>query len=202
MAADGAGPVETLLESAFPVVPNAWSPDGDLLVFREDSPSPNLFVTEVGNDGSRRALFDSEFMRHSATLSPSGTWLAYVSNRSGADEVYVVAFPEPKAEHVISSGGGLEPVWGPDETELFYRRTDGISQMVVSLQPEPFRVLSPEALFETPDFWGAFDRAQYDFHSDDQRFLMLNMRGTDVDRAQIHVVQNWFEELKRLVPIN
>ena len=72
--------------------------------------------------------------------------------------------------------------------------------MVVSLQTEPFRVLSREALFETPDFWGAFDRVQYDFHSDDRRFLMLNMKGTDGDRAQIHLVQNWFEELNRLVP--
>ena len=83
IAADGAGPVETLLESAFPVVPNAWSPDGNQLVFREDSPNPNLFITEVGNDGSRRALLDSEFTRHSATLSPSGTWLAYVFKQVG-----------------------------------------------------------------------------------------------------------------------
>jgi len=195
--------VGTLLESEFPVIPNAWSPDGNLLVFREDSPNPNLFVTEIGNDGSRRALLDSEFTRHSATLSPSGTWIAYVSNRSGSDEVYVVAFPDPGAEHVISSGGGVEPVWSAEDTELFYRRTNGISQMVALLQTEPFRVLSREVLFETPDFWAmTIGRAQYDFHSDDRRFLMLNMRGTDTDRAQIHIVQNWFEELKRLVPTN
>ena len=202
IAADGAGPVETLLESEFPVVPNAWSPDGNQLVFREDSPNRNLFVAEIGNDGSRRALLDAEFTRHSATLSPSGTWLAYVSNRSGSDEVYVVSFPDPGAERVISSGGGSEPVWGADERELFYRGTNGLTQMVTSLQLEPFRVLSREPLFETPDFWGmVMGRAQYDFHSDDQRFLMLNMRGTDGDRAQIHLVQNWFDELKRLVPM-
>ena len=201
IAADGAGPVETLLESEFPVVPNAWSPAGNRLVFREDSPNSNLFVTEIGNDESPRALLDSEFTRHSATLSPSGTWLAYVSNRSGSDEVYIVSFPEPGAEYLISSGGGLEPVWSAEDTQLFYRRANGISQMVASLQTEPFRVLSREALFETPDFWfGSIGRSQYDFHSDDRRFLMLNMRGADGDRAQIHIVQNWFEELERLVP--
>ena len=171
IAADGTGPVETLLESELPIVPNVWA--SDELVFREDSPNPNLFVIEVGSDGSRKALRDSEFTRHSAALSPSGTWLAYVSNRSGSDEVHVVSFPEPGAEHVISNGGGAEPVWGADETKLFYRRTNGLSQMVASIQIEPLRVLSREALFETPDFWWGNNvgRAQYDFDSDARRVL-------------------------------
>jgi hypothetical protein len=114
--------------------------------------------------------------------------------------VYVRPFPGPGAEHVISSSGGVEPVWGIDDTELFYRTSDGRFQLVASLQTEPFRVLRRAVLFEAPDFWSAGDRAQYDIHPDGQRLLMMNMRGTDVDRPKINAVINWFEELKRLVP--
>jgi len=103
---DGTSEVKTLLSSQYPVVPAAWSPQGDQLVFQEDSPNPNLFVADVRDGGSRTAFLETVFWKHSATLSHSGKWLAYVSNRSGSDEVYVRPFPGPGAELVISRGGG------------------------------------------------------------------------------------------------
>ena len=95
------------------------------------------------------------------------------------------------------SGGG-EPVWSPDGKELFYR--SGKRMMVVPIQTEPaFHQGRPEVLFE-----GSYRShttlpglQQYDISPDGQRFLMLKK---DETPAQIHVVLNWFEELKRLVP--
>ncbi|MBW2174357.1 MAG: PD40 domain-containing protein [Deltaproteobacteria bacterium] len=200
--ADGTSEVKTLLLSEYPVLPAVWSPESYQLVFQEDSPNPNLFVADVRDGGSRTAFLETDFSEHSATLSHSGKWLAYVSNRSGSDEVYVRSFPGPGAEHVISRGGGMQPVWGPDDTdtELFYRGYDVGFLRVASLQTEPFQVPSRKVVFPARDFWGGVGHAQYDIHPDGQRFLMMNMQDPDGIRPKIHVILNWSEELKRQVP--
>ncbi len=193
--ADGSGPVETLLESQYPVWPEAWHADGGQLVFRESSTSSNLFVLDA-QDQSLKALLDSDFSEQSAALSHDGKLLAYESNRGGSKEVYVRPFPGPGPETAVSIGGGGGPTWSPDDSELYYRAGDDF--MVASFQSDPrFRVLSRERLFEGARFWG---RESYDVHPDGQRFLVLNMRSADEEVAKINVVLNWFEELKRRVP--
>ena len=103
---------------------------------------------------------------------------------------------------VSGDQGGGEPVWSPDGTELFYR--SGNKMMAVTVETEPtFRVVKPEELFEgsyavsttNPGFL-----QYYDISPDGQQFLMIKQEQTGV--AQINVVLNWFEELKRLVPTN
>jgi Tol biopolymer transport system component len=197
---DDSGPVETLLERKYPVWPEAWHADGVQLVFRESSTSNNLFVFDV-QDGSRKALLDSDFSEHFAALSHDGKLLAYGSNRGGSYEVYVRPFQGPGPETAVSIGGGFGPMWSPDDSELYYRLSGELHFMAASLQSEPrFRVLGREKLFEGARFWGAISGAHYDVRSDGQRFLVLNMRSVDEDVGKINVVLNWFEELKRRVP--
>ncbi|MHC4508683.1 MAG: protein kinase domain-containing protein, partial [Planctomycetota bacterium] len=200
--ADVSGPVEMLLESQYQVWPEAWHPDGSQLVFREYSTSNNLFVFDR-QDGSRKALLDSDFSEHSAALSHDGRLLAYESNRTGGSyEVYVRPFPGPGAETAVSIGGGHDPMWSPDDSELYYRGRGELDFMAASLQSDPrFRVVVREELFEGVRFWGMFSlRAHYDVHPDGQRFLVLNMRNADEEVAKVYIVLNWFEELKRRVP--
>ena len=115
-----------------------------------------------------------------------------------------VPYPEPEVEWLISEEdeGGEQPVWSPDGRELFYR--SGNRMMVVSIQTrdQTLNAGKPERLFEgsyvsthsnPPGF------QYYDISPDGQRFLMLK-EGTEEEPAQITVIQNWFEELKRLVP--
>ena len=96
----------------------------------------------------------------------------------------------------ISRDGGTEPVWAPQEQELFYR--NGRALEVVSIKTEPtFTQGSPEVLFignYLTDPWNK----QYDVAPDGQRFLMIKQELAE--RTQIRVILNWFEELKRLVP--
>ena len=137
-----------------------------------------------------------------AVFSPDGNWLAYVSDELGRTHVYVRPYPGPDVKFLVSeeAEGGGEPVWSPDGTELFYR--SGNRMMVVSVQTEStFRAGRPEVLFE-----GLYRTTghpaglqYYDISPDGQRFLMIKR---DEDPAQINVVLNWFEELKRLVPTN
>ncbi|MHC4806520.1 MAG: TolB family protein, partial [Planctomycetota bacterium] len=99
--ADGSGPVETLLESRYRVLPEAWHADGGQLVFLESSTSNNLFILDA-QDRSRKALLDSDFSEQSAALSHDGKLLAYESNRGGSNEVYVRPFPGPGPETAVS----------------------------------------------------------------------------------------------------
>ena len=191
-----------MLESSFPVVPQTWAQDGSSLVFQENLPNYNLFVADVADTGSRTPLVDTEFLEHSATLSRSGQWVAYVSDRSGSEEVYVRPFPEQGVEQVVSLGGGIEPVWGREDQELFYRHPDTYVLMTASLANEPFRVIGRERLFEASSFYSGYGHRHFDIHPDGERFLMINMGDRHAGQATLNVVLNWFEELERLVPVD
>ena len=99
-------------------------------------------------------------------------------------------------------GGGNEPVWGPDNTVLYYRKLGGSEDLVVaSIQTEPqLRVTGSEAGWGGADFWSRILRAHFDGDPDGQRFLVLNQRSTEEEQQKMIVVLNWFEELKQRVP--
>ncbi len=109
-------------------------------------------------------------------------------------------FPGPGGKRQISTEGGQEPVWAGNGRELFYRNGDRMMAVDITTEPS-FSAGIPAMLFE-----GSFEttnnfRANYDVTPDGQRFLMIQS-GEQQDSAatQIHVVLNWFEELKRRVP--
>jgi len=132
-------------------------------------------------------------------FSPDGRWLTYVSNESGRDEICVKPYPGPGGKWPISTEGGTEPRWSADGRELFYRL--GNKMMVVEVRSEPaFTSGRPQLVFEVPYLTDQFGTSNYDISPDGQRFLMIKQEQTA--EAQIHVVLNWFEELKRLVPTN
>ncbi|MDA2935483.1 hypothetical protein MYX82_14270, partial [Acidobacteria bacterium AH-259-D05] len=133
-----------------------------------------------------------------AAFSPDGKFLAYVSNATGQLHVYVATFPDLEGKWQISGEeGGGEPVWSPDGTELFYR--SGNQLIAVPIQTEPtFSAGRPTPLFEKAYVSGGIAAVPYyDISPDGQRFLMVKQ---EQGETQIHVVLNWFEELKRLVP--
>ena len=199
-AADGTGGVRTLVASDAPVSPAAWSPDGNLLVFQEDSPNPKLFVIDVRDPASREAYAASESSTYSATLSHSGRWLAYVSDRSGTDEVYVRAFPGPGREYLISRGGGFTPLWGPGDSELSYLSPDFRFLMAARLDSQSLEVLDRRELFPARTFWSLPWGTHHDIHPDGQRFLMLNQSAPDRTAPKVSVVLNWHQELQARVP--
>ncbi len=129
-------------------------------------------------------------------FSPDGRWLVYISNESGQDEVYVQAYPGPGGKWSVSTEGGTEPLWSRDGRELFYRQ--GQQMMAVAGKTEStFSASKPQLLFRGLYLFGEFGNRNYDISPDGQRFLMISQEEAP---DQIHVVLNWFEEVKRLVP--
>ena len=148
-----------------------------------------------------------EFAEQGPSLSRNGRWLAYVSNRAGQHEVYVVG-PFPAIETTslrVSTNGGTAPVWAHSGTEMFFMEAD---RTLVSVQVETesnFNVLRLESLFTLgTEYRAPFTGGSnfYDVSRDDQRFLMGRQVGATQSQgpSRFVLVQSFFEELKRLVP--
>ncbi len=206
-AADGTGTVERLAETENPQYPYAFSPDGKQLVYRGSHPQGgfDLGVRSLDGDGSLE-LLATEFSEMNAEISPDGRWLAYQSDASGQFEIYVRPFPNvDEAQWQISTAGGSEPLWARDGSELFYLDR-GRRLTAVSVRIDPSLDFgNPEVVLEeSPAVFPSAPGRTYDVSPDGERFLMIKEGGAgeETSPAELILVLNWFEELKRLVPTN
>jgi serine/threonine-protein kinase len=223
--ADGTGTAERLM----PVVdmktgtgapdntryPYAVSPDGAWLVFREDTASGGNDLMMMSLQGELRAqpIIATSFSERNAEISPDGRWLAYESNESGRYEIYVRPFPEvDRGRWQVSSGGGTRPLWARSGRELFYVTLDGLALMSLPVTAAPaFKPGKATEVFNTAAYvvigdGGGDVGRMHDVSLDDRRFLMVKPgSASESDQhaplPSMIVVQNWFEELKRRVPV-
>ena len=207
--ADTPGPAERVMtasDGSAIIQPTSWAAEGQTLLYWEAGRSPpTVGVVSLEEDRGTGLLLNSAFAEAAPAVSPDGVWIAYQSNETGQAEVYVQRFPMLGGKRTISTAGGRQPLWSPDGSELFYRAPDGM-MVVAVLDTEPvFRAGSPAVLFETQYY---FDRSlrTYDLHPDGQRFLMVKADALTEDSGtssspQIVLIENWFDELKRLVPV-
>jgi Tol biopolymer transport system component len=158
--------------------------------------SRHLLVVKNGVDTVPRTLVQSRFDNFAMTLSPNGQWLAYASNESGNTEVYVRPFPNvDSARVVVSAGGGMEPVWRRDGTELFFRGAHGEMFAVPVSTTRGFVSGTPRLLFRANTLAMQDNFRRYDVHPDGKRFLMVTSGG--VDASSLEVIFNWRVELAR-----
>jgi Tol biopolymer transport system component len=180
--------------------PQVWSADGELFVMSFVSGSPDIIVAPIGVGGEVRKVVASEFNEFDPALSPNGRWLAYASNRTGRDEIWVQGYPDGVPVRV-SSNGGYEPLWSADGRELFYRQASAMMAAAVETGAE-FSFATPQELFKGNYLSNAAPGARgYDV-AHDGRFLMI-LPQADESRAPVSgsivVVQNFTEELKQRV---
>ena len=200
--ADGTGTVERLTTSPDVQAPTSFTPDGEAIVLVALRPNTSGDVGMLAlEDGAEvQWVFDGAFIEGFAEVSPDGRWIAYQSQESGRDEIYVHSFPDTDSvRRQISTDGGRTPVWAPDGRELFYRGARG-AMMSVTVETEPtFRAGSPTLLFEAGEFLVHGQPGGRGFDIDPitgDRFLMVKAD------SEVVVVQNWTEELTRLVPVD
>ena len=224
-APDAAGTPEQLTEGDVSHVPYAVTPDGAGLIFGEQKVNRRSLPSigddlakfaEPGGDlmllpltGQRRAqsLFQTEPREMNAEISPDGQWLAYQSNKSGQEEIYIRTFPNVgTTELQVSTSGGTQPLWAPDGRELFYVSIGTLMRVPLTKTGSTVKPGTPVKTLEGPYFYGGGSLESgrtYDVSPDGRRFLMIKEIG-GVDQpttsARFILVQNWFEELKRRVP--
>ena len=122
----------------------------DTLVLREQIPQKGMdlrYWADRTDESTITNFLDGPDDELAPVVSPDGNWIAYVSNYSGPDEIYVTSFPAAGARSKITNNGGSSPTWSPDGKTVYY--LEGLKMVAVSLETKPeFRVLSRESLFE------------------------------------------------------
>jgi Tol biopolymer transport system component len=183
-----------------------WSPDGKTLSFSPYNPNTDAWTLNLSdkNEADKKAaLFyksDKPEIRDTAGhFSPDGRWLAYSSQVTGRDEVYVRPFPANEAggQQMISLGGGSRPLWRRDGKELYYMWNGNV--MAVDVTPGAvLKFGQPKLLFRS----GAMASAdgpyyQWDATADGSRFL-VNLGAVETSQAAtpLTLVQNWAAGLK------
>jgi Tol biopolymer transport system component len=210
-AADGTGAVERLTKSPNGQIPNAITSDGTQILLREVAPTTGTDLMRMSVPptspssklGEPTPLLQTKFAERNAELAPGGQWLAYESNESGRLEIYVRPFPNVDGGRwQVSTSGGRTPLWSRDGQELFYVSPEDALMAVRVERAQTWRSGMPTRVLQSPNFFVIGVRT-FDIAPDGRRFLMIkNSDTTGRPQASIVVVQNWFEELKRLVPMN
>jgi Tol biopolymer transport system component len=153
-AAGGTGAEQLLVESDLPKMPMAWSPDGKLLAYWVNDPKTNgdQWILAIGGDGKPSPMLQTTFVESHPQISPNGKWIAYQSNESGRNEVYVRPFPTGEGKWQISANGGSWTRWRPDGSEIFYM-TAASRGKLVSVKVNPagptFEYGDPTELFDS-----------------------------------------------------
>ncbi len=191
--ADGGGGDEEVFAYSRARLVTSFAPEGQSGVMYEVNPTTNRDIWLWSETDEPQVLFNSMFNERAPVISPDGKYFAYISDRSGQDEIYVTSFPDAKGRLLASSDGGTEPRWSPDGAELYYRVLDRLMAVPI-LSGEPFDLGEPVELFRGSFARDPFGNANYDVAPDGKRFLMVP--GPPSTQNSLMVVLNWTAELE------
>ena len=185
-----------------------WHPTGKYLAFYETDLEGGNDIRILALDGDDRSgwksgqvttFLDSPFSEQFPTFSPDGRWLAYQSDESGQNEIYVSPFPGAGGKWPISSGGGAHPTWSKNRKELFYLApTRQIMVVTYTAEGETFERSQPRLWSEVRIAGGSFFRG-YDPHPDGERVAVLTAADGEVEekRDKVVLIENFFELLRQ-----
>ncbi len=195
---DGGGEEEALVATPNQEWVSDWSRDGKYILYENVTAESlmDLWYLESNEEGGTwepQPFLQTPANEGVPRLSPNGRYLAYMSDQSGRDEIYVEPFPERGRRVTVSDNGGQAPRWSRDGKELFY--VEGSTLVAVSVSAgATFSVATPQRLFEHQSLAASF-YSDYDVSPDGRRFLIAERVG-GVAEPQIRVVQNWYEEFR------
>jgi Tol biopolymer transport system component len=204
------GTEELLLKSDVNIQPQNWSPDGRFLVYNivDQKTGLDFWILPITGDKKPFPFMRTEFGEAAARISSDGRWIAYRSNESGRNEIYVQPFnPSPDAGTTATGGKWIVsqdravgmPRWRADGKELYYL-APGARIMAVPITTSPgFQAGAPQLMFQMPP---AFMQAVQnpgvltDITADSKRFLLAMPREQNAS-DEFTVVMNWTAGLKR-----
>jgi Tol biopolymer transport system component len=172
-----------------------WSRDGRYLI-ESNFGSGGIWVVPLFGDRKPYLFLPAQSGQPVfGKLSPDGRWLAYRSNETHRNEIYVQTFPAPGGKWQVSINGGTRPVWSRDGKELYYIAADGKMMAVEVKSGAKFEAGVPQPLFETHDGRFGDVNAWFDV-SKDGRFL-IPVQAAQSDTVPMTVVINWTAALKK-----
>jgi len=194
--ASGAGDDRLLLRSDGGKYPSSWSRDGKFILFENWVPQSKgaIWLLSVADGQAKPLLQSASFNQFQGMISPDGQYVAYTSDESGREEVYLQRFPTTDEKWTISSGGGECPLWRKDGKEIFFLHDDKLMSAEVKLGSKVESSI-PRELFN-PAIRQSNLGYSYAATSDGQRFLVSNSVEADESSPMI-IVLNWTITLKK-----
>ena len=191
---DGSGPATRLQVDSFPIREGVFTRDGKALLYRTDHTvnSRDIWYRPLTGDSTPKPLLVSINDEKEPRPSPDSRWLAYVSNESGREEVYVRSLAPGGGRVPVSAGGGGEPLWAPHGMTVYYREGERVIEATLTTTPS-LRVVGRRVLFSGPYATDVF-HPNYDVSPDGKSFLMV--KTVDQSRGLVMVV-NWAAEVRR-----
>jgi Tol biopolymer transport system component len=202
-SANGAGEIQRLTNVETYHVPYSWSDDGRYRLYAEMSPSNSwdLWIQPTAPGEKPFPFLSSPATEVQGRFSPDGKWIAYTSNESGTDQVYVQAFegrPASGARLLISPGFGRQPRWRGDGREIFYLAADG-KLMAVAVKPTgtSLELGAPVPLFDARSApVASAARYNYDVTRDGRQFYIL-ARDENEKAIPVTMLLDWEGGLKK-----
>jgi len=187
---DGSGAEERLTNGLSIWNVTSYAPDGKAIAFVQNG---DIWMLPLDGDRTPAPFLSTSASEATPMFSPDGHWLAYSSNESGRDEIYVVPYPKHSSKYQVSSRGGLSPLWSPDGKELYF--VNGSSMMAVHITgTSPFDYSAERKVITLPP-----SSIPADIAPDGQRFILLISRFQAQAQSKMTVVLEWFEDLKAKV---
>jgi len=195
--ADGTGETLTLYaHQDIEYSPSSISQDGRWLLVTALVNQRDIWVIDLQEGGEPRPLIASPFREHEAALSPDGKWMAYSSNESGREEVFVVSFPDGNHRQQISIDGGKDSSWARDGKLLYFVQGNRVMSVAVT----PGADLQPG--LPVPAFTGPLDSSTYSHAYDvmpgGDRVVWVTADDSD-SVAELRVVLGWGGEVRGLL---
>jgi Tol biopolymer transport system component len=197
---DGADRDSVLLTLGSEISEVVATADGQWIVYREGANAfSDLYARRLKGDTTPVALATSAFLERNPEVSPDGQYLAYASDETERTEIYLRRFPRVSDDKwLVSTAGGMNPLWSRNGKELFYRNDNG-DLVAVEVTAGTPPIGRQRVLFSVLPYVFASPHRSYDI-APDGRFLMLRRTEDAVANSPLVVVENFFEELRRKVP--
>jgi eukaryotic-like serine/threonine-protein kinase len=202
-ASDGTGSEELVLDLDRPILEMQRTPDEQWWILRLGGQSGVTGLRDIvamrSGDTVLVPVAAEPYDEKAAALSPDGRWIAYESNETGDDEIYVRPFPNAQdGKWQVSAGGGLNPRWSRSGTEIFYVNAEGMMSVAEVSTTAGFRVGARSSLFNLDELGVAYgsNYTSWDVSPDGQRFMFVQFG--DLEQAassQLVIVENFLQDL-------
>ena len=204
--ADGSSRIQPLVQTKTIAFPTSSSPDGKRIAYHEVTEAAQIWTVAIESGDGLKAgpperFLASQFTDTVPAFSPDGRWLAYESNESGRQEVYVRPFGTSTTvggKWLISNGGGTVPIWSPNGRELMYQNGDQVMSVAYTAAKDSFVAEKPRIWLSSLD--GAIG---FDLGPDGRRVsavMPVTAKGVSRQEHTLIFVQNFLDELRRRAP--
>ena len=172
------------------LLPTDWSPDGRVVLVERSPPGGSRDLVSLAMPAGDRLepWLATPFNEREARFSPDSRWVAYQSDESGADEIYIRAFSTPGPSQRVTAKGGTFPVWGRDGRALYFFDADGMMVSVPVTLGAAVTKGAPHILFDARPLG-----ERRNFEVDDAGRFLMNYVNPGPEASRAEIVLNWLQ---------